>query len=550
MATPANGSLEPQWLAARGHEARGEREAARAVYAAVLRDDPTQAFAWYRLSVLALAQGRYREARDAAIEGTALAVAHRRWKVLPYLTRQLLAFDEREAVRRAIAGSDQGDAAVLAQSAVLAQQLWLADDHDASLRLADAGLRVAPRSHLLHYVRASALRHLGRAAEASAAFERAIALSPDFAEAHWALAQHAAAGDGGARAERVRAALARAASAAGDAVSSPAPGRNDPMAPIFLGYALFRELDSAGQPGAAWEALAAAAAAMRRLAPHDGVAEQATVDALREAFPVVQAAAAPGPRGAVGERTPIFIVGMPRTGTTVLERILGNHSSVADAGELNAFAASMSLALDAAFSSPPTAGQVRAGAALDLSEVGAAYMARTASLYGDRGWLVDKNPLNLFNAGFIARALPRARILCLVRDPMDACFSNFKELFPGGGYGYSYDLAELAAHRRRFEALVAHWSAVLPGRFMTVAYEELVADPATVAQQVMAFCGLPHEPGAIDIARNASPVSTASSSQVRTAIHAGAVGAWRRYERQLAPLAVLLQAGSDKPDLR
>ncbi len=522
-------SLEPQWLAARGHEARGELDAARDIYESVLRGDPSQAFAWYRLSALAAIQGHHRAARDAAMQGTAVAVAHRRWKILPYLTRQLLGFDEREAVRRAIAAADWTDPAILAQSAVLAQQLWLADDHTQGLRLADHALHVAPRSHRLHYVRANLLRHLGRAEEATAAFEQAIALAPGFAEAHWALAHHAAAATPGERIPRVRAALAHASAE-----------RADPMRATYLGYALFKELDAADDTEAAWEALAAAAAGMRRQLHYDAAAERATLDALRAAFATPE----PAPPVGASPRTPIFVVGMPRTGTTVLERILGNHSRVADAGELNAFGASMGLALDQPFASPPTASQVAAASALDLAPVGAMYLERTAALHGDRAFLVDKNPLNAFNAGFIARALPQARILCLVRGPMDACFSNLKELFPGGGYGYSYDLIELAGHWRRFRELVGHWRAVLPGRFMAVEYEALVTEPARVAAEVMAFCGLEFEPASIDITRNTAPVSTASSSQVRSPIHRGGIGAWRRYERQLAPLVEMLGDGT------
>ena len=185
----------------------------------------------------------------------------------------------------------------------------------------------------------------------------------------------------------------------------------------------------------------------------------------------------------------------------------------------------------------------RAAASLDAGAIGTRYLERTAHLYAGRSHLLDKNPLNLFNAGLIARALPRARILCLLRNPMDACFSNFKELFPGGGYGYSYDLGDLAAHWLRFRDLVAHWSRVLPGRFMAVEYEALVADPAAMAGRVLSFCGVDYEPACIDITRNATPVSTASSSQVRQPIHSGSIGAWRRYAGPLAPLRTALLAG-------
>lgn len=525
-------NLEPHWAAARGHELNGEPTAAREAYEAILRIDPTQAFAWHRLSALALLQGRYRDAHAGAMEGTAVALAHHRWKALPYLTQQMLGFDEREAVRRAIESADWSAQAVLAQSAVLAQQLWLADAHAVALRLADHALGVVPRSHLLHYVRANVLRHLGRMDEATQAFEHCLALAPQFAEAHWALAYHAKADPPGARIPRVRAALAAA----------PA---GDPMRRIYLGYALFKELDATGDTEAAWSALDTAAGLMRRLVQYDAGREQASILALHEAFASpLPMPASPGDT----DHTPVFIVGMPRTGTTVLERILGNHSRFASAGELNGFASCMGLAIDHDFAIPPAAALVRDAIDVDPVAVGEMYLRRTAAYYGDRTHLIDKNPLNVFNAGFIARALPQAKILCLLRNPADACFSNLKELFPGGGYGYSYGLEDLAGHWLRFRDLVALWQRVLPGRFRVVAYEDLVAEPLRISAEVMEFCGVPVEPECVDITRNNAPVSTASSSQVRSPIHAGGIGAWRRYERQLTPLLARLRG--DIPELR
>ena len=316
------------------------------------------------------------------------------------------------------------------------------------------------------------------------------------------------------------------------------------MGRVQLGYALFRELDDAGETGPAWDALATAAGQMRKQLRHSPERERGMLDALRQVFnepsPGLQA-----PDGEPGQ-VPVFIVGMPRTGTTVLERILGNHSQVASAGELNAFGVAMGQALDRDYGAPPGAAQVLAAAGADPATVAAGYQRLGAPWYAGRSHLLDKNPVNVFNAGFISRALPQARILCLVRDPMDACFSNFKALFPGGGYAYSYDLEELAAHWLGFRDLVRHWCAVLPGRFMAVGYEDLVREPERLGREVMAFCGLAYEPGSTDITRNAGPVSSASSAQVRTPIHRGAIGAWRRYERQLEPLrARLREAGED-----
>ena len=522
--------LERRWANAQRSEAQGDLAQARMQYEAILAMAPRQPMVRLRLSDLAQRDGRYRDARREAIAAADLVSDMRRWDMLPFATLRLLAFDERDRVRALILGADWSQPAVLAQSAVLSQHLWLIDEFDAALRLIDTAMQRAQPHHLLHYSRANALRYSGRMREATEEFERSIALAPAYPYAHWSLAYHEKSDPPGRRVARVRQALEANA--------------QDPIAQAHLRYALFKELDDAGDAEAAWRELEEGARLMRSHSRYDAVAEARGIDALLRLPEVAPPIVDPGVRrdGSGKAHTPLFVVGMPRTGTTVLERILGNHANVASAGELNAFAHALSEAGDLFVSSPPDAAMVERLSRVDFDLVGREYLARTEPRYGAKTHLVDKNPLNVFFAGFIARALPSARILCLVRDPVDACFSNFKELFEGQAYGYSYDLGELAGHALRFRALVAHWERTLPGRFMAVSYEALVSDPARTSEAVMAFCGLPFDAAAVDITRNTTPSSTASSSQVREPIHARAVGAWRRYAGQLAPLVERLGA--------
>jgi hypothetical protein len=305
----------------------------------------------------------------------------------------------------------------------------------------------------------------------------------------------------------------------------------DLPARAHLHYALFKELDAAGEADAAWTELQSGAALMRTMQPFDADEAAAGIAAAAS-----RPTRVPEEATATDARVPVFIVGMPRTGTTVLERILGGHPGVADAGELNDFQHAASLAADRFVRLPLGVDDVAALAAVDPREIGRSYLERTGRHYGARSHLIDKNPQNLFAAGFIAEALPQARILCLVREPADACFSNLKELFAPGSYAYSYDLETVADHYARFRRLADRWRESLPGRFLEVSYEDLVADPARVSAAVLEFCGLPPESGCVDITRNLSPAATASSSQVRQPIHGRHVGAWRRYRRQLQPM--------------
>ncbi len=507
------------WATARNHEIAGNITAARAVYQEILKIDPGQAIAWLRLSEFERQAGHYRASHANALQAAAAAGATRQWKSLPYVNRQLLAFDEREAVHDLIVGADWSDPSILAQSAVLAQQLWLADRHEVALRLIDHAISLVPPSHLLAYARANALKYIGRMQEATDEFERCLAMSPHYAVAHWSLAYHSKSDPAGCRVGRIREA------------QSSLP--QDSLDQVYLGYALFKELDDAGEIEQAWAALQEASLSMRKQVDYDAGREARGLSALMDLtdarFVAATHSVSPG-------NAPIFIVGMPRSGTTVLERILGGHSRVASAGELNVFTRSLSWAADCFYDVPPGSGSVSAIKDADFAEAGALYMHRTAGRYSGNTHLIDKNPANIFNAGFIARAIPQARIICLLRNPMDACFSNLKELFSGDAYGYSYDLAELADHYIRFRQLVAHWQEVMPDRFHVVEYETLVADPLRTSEEVMRYCGLPFEPDCVDITRNASPVSTASSSQVRQPINARGVDAWRKYAKQLEPL--------------
>jgi tetratricopeptide (TPR) repeat protein len=288
-------------------------------------------------------------------------------------------------------------------------------------------------------------------------------------------------------------------------------------------FAQYKELEDTGRYEEAWQALMQGNAVMHARRPWDADGHSRSVDKLISACDAARVVPAgetsPGPQ-------PIFILGMPRSGTTVLERMLGNHSSVAPAGELTDFGMQLHWAADTAHTHSDTF--IARVPGLDLAAVGERYLAQTRWRAHGKNFFIDKQPPNWILAGLIHAALPSARILHLVRDPMDTCFSNWRAFF-GDAYAYSYDLGALAAYFNDYRRVMAHWHAVIPGAILDVSYAELVSEPEATLRKVFAFCGLEWEAGCADITRNASPSATLSAAQVRGPLRGDTSGGWRRY---------------------
>jgi hypothetical protein len=184
-----------------------------------------------------------------------------------------------------------------------------------------------------------------------------------------------------------------------------------------------------------------------------------------------------------------------------------------------------------------------ASLSLDARALGEAYVASTRPRTGHTPRFVDKMPLNFFYVGLIRRALPNAKIICLRRQPLDACLSNFRQLFATvfPYYDYAYDLLDTGRYYLEFDALMRRWRETLPGEtFFEVRYEDVVDQTEREARRLVEFCGLEWDPRCLEFERNAQPVATASAAQVRRPIYRTAVERWRKYEREVEPLRQLL----------
>jgi len=373
-----------------------------------------------------------------------------------------------------------------------------------------------------------ALRALGRFDEAVACFRRAGAIDPNLAEAHRSLAVTGRASADPAEIER----LGRSSAD----LSRPSDER------IAAGFALGEILDKADRFDEAFAHFAAAnALADEALIAagrgYDRAALEARVGDLIKSFSATFFAAA---SRRDGSNLPVFIVGMPRSGTTLVEQIAASHSKVFGAGELT------EVSRLAAELREPEAGEAAAEAwrarALPMAE---AHRSGLAKLGGDALRVIDKQPDNVFHLGLVAALFPGSRVILCQRDPRDICLSNYFQFFAGGN-AYSYNLVNCAHRYLQVERLVAHWRQVLPLQILDVRYEHLVADPEAQSRRLIEFLGLEWEPACLEFHRTERVVITQSTWQVRQPLYSRSAGRWRSYERHLGPLLGAL--GDIAPD--
>lgn len=403
-------------------------------------------------------------------------------------------------------------------------------NHAAALPHFTEAVRLEPRNSEYRYNRAVTLSFLGRIEEAETALEELIALAPGDARAHHLL--------GGLRKqtsqrnhiERLDRTLA---------------ATRDGQARLLLGYALAKELEDVGQADAALDRLCVANAEHRRTLPYTFARDAAAFDAVEASWPTLAAAPADDPP----TDAPIFIIGMPRTGTTLVDRIVSSHPDVESAGELQAMPLAVKMAAGTRTQTVMDPETIAAAARADMGEIGREFLRRAAHHRRDPSLrFTDKFPGNFHYAGFIARALPAARIVCLRRHPMDTVLSNFRNLFAVGSryYDYSYDLLDIAAYYARFDRLMALWRGVLRERLIEVRYEDLIADQEGETRRLLGHCGLEWSDACLSFHTNAAPVSTPSAAQVRRPIYTDSVARWKRHAEVLEPVRRFFeQAGID-----
>lgn len=298
-----------------------------------------------------------------------------------------------------------------------------------------------------------------------------------------------------------------------------------------LAYALAKELEDTEQFDEAFAMLSKGSMSVRKSIDY-------TVDTDRRMCELLlQLHDSPGSSGVSGSHKPVFILGMPRTGSTLTERILSSHSRVVSQGETNGLLSSLRQALGVPQANTLVFQRlIEESTGIDYGAVGRRYLDYVEPRNADSEYFIEKLPQNSFLAGLILRAFTDARIIYTDRNPMDACFSNFKQLFNPGFFPYSYDLAETAAQYDLVHDFVAHWCDRDPQRVTVINYDRLVSDPHTEIGRLLDFLGLQHEVDCFAPEKNTAGLSTASFSQARQPIYRSSSEKWRRFERHLGVL--------------
>ena len=391
--------------------------------------------------------------------------------------------------------------------------------------------------------RGAALRDLGRAAEALASFDAAIARSPGFAEAYDNKANLLTElGRTREAADAIEGLIRRAPRRIRSYYTLTQARRLPPGDPhlkamedlaldmgalsvdeqLHLQFALGKALAENGDHGRSFQFLRGGNALKRGQVVYDEAAALAGLERTRSAFTAERLRRDRGQ--GVASRLPVFIVGMPRSGTTLVEQILASHPQVFGAGEIGAFAQAAGA----------QAGPALAGG--ELRQLGARYVDRVRALEPTAERITNKTTDNFRFLGLISLAAPNARVVHVRRDPLDTCLSCFSKLFVGD-QPFSYDLGELGRYHRAYEGLMSHWREVLPqGVMLEVDYEAIVGDLEGQARRMVAHCGLDWDPRCLDYHLTQRLVRTASATQVRQRIYADSVGRWRAYEAFLEPL--------------
>lgn len=497
---------------------KDDRRRSEELFRAILRRDASHVGALCGLAALSLAADVPRDAerllRHALRQSEHLPLAYR--GLAPTLLG-LGRLTEAEAATRYLARIEPQSPQTWVSTAGVATRLMRQEEAVAAyrraleLRPAEAGLKMSI-GHLQ--------KTLGLRTESETSYKEALALDPGRAEGYWSLAD-----------------LKNYVFSDAEIAAMQQLVASDPRGPsneAQLHFALGKAFEQRERYAEAFRHYARGATLRRREAPFDIGQFERRSAAIRAFFDAAFFAARGG--GGHPSRAPIFIVGLPRSGSTLVEQILASHPAVEGTMELPNI---LNIVQEFDDMAPGRSGYPQTVASVPrerLAGLGRRYLEQTAPLLRlERSRFTDKLPNNFSHVGLIHAILPHATVIDVRRHPLDACFSTFKQYF-AQGQNFSYDLEDLGRYYRCYLALMDHWDAVLPGKVLHVRYEELVRAPEAGIRRLLEHCGLDFEPACLNFHETQRAVRTPSAEQVRQPIYTSAIGHWRHFEQELEPL--------------
>lgn len=521
-AKPRRMRFEAEIRAALEHEKAEDFRAAEMIYRDILKKDPDHVEAARLLAAIASRNKRYRDAEVFLKKALSNAPDYARaWVDLANVQRELDKLDEAvESAKQVIRLSPEN-----AESHVLyASAIGMAGDHERAIESYRKALELAPdRANALSGM-AHHQKTIGLQQEAIDSYRRAIEVRPEHAEAYWSLANL--------KTFRFRddEVAAMEALLEYDELADSAKAQ--------LHNALGLEHEARENYETAFAHFERCNAYRRAEESYDPVETESTNDRIIDMFDRQFFERNAG--SADFDVTPILIVGLPRSGSTLIEQILASHSRIEgthELGDLSRAVQHLRRKTDRRARYP----EALASLTVDgWREIGAEYLERTKIHRSGMPFFIDKNPNNFIHVGVLKLALPNAKIIDARRHPMDSCFGSFKQLF-ASGQPFTYDLTELGLYYLQYRRLMQHWHEVLPGYVLDVEYENVVADLEGQVRRLLDFVGLPFEEACLRFHETERAVKTASSEQVRRPIYSTSVNLWRNYEPHLSELIHILK---------
>lgn len=500
----------------------GSYKEAEKIYRAILREDPDNVSAMRLLALLAMKLEHYRDAAVLLKQVVKLAPDFR-VALLDLGHAQTELYDLEDAVatiERAIALDPVSYGAYIALANALARSSRTGE----AIAAYRKAIELRPEIAGTYLGLGNVLKTLGHQREAVAAYRKGISMQPAFAELYWSLSNLKTFRFDAAEIDAMQQQLDR------DDISDDAV--------VHFSFALGKASEDAGDYARAFEYYDRGNALRRTQESYDPVHTEVIGERIRAVFSreFLRQHAAAGHAGV----QPIFVVGLPRSGSTLIEQILASHPLVEathelpEGGRLIKFIDKRRVGKD----HYPEA--VTAFSAEEFAKLGERYDANTKRYRSGAPYFIDKMPNNFANLGLLSLVLPEARFINTLRHPMDTCLSCYKQLF-ARGQSFTYDVDDLGYYYLEYRRMMDHWHAVLPGRVLDVRYEDVVANLEREVHRMLAYCGLPWDDACLDFHNTKRAIRTASSEQVRTPLYSDAVGYWTRFGNTLTPLKEILE---------